>query len=76
MIRIFSLLVAMLSAVAVFSQSISEGVRMMEVDKMDAAKKVFYSLYKKTPSAEHAWYLGNVYYEQANADSALFYFNE
>jgi tetratricopeptide (TPR) repeat protein len=61
---------------AVFSQSIREGVRLMEVEKLEAAKNVFAKLYKSSPSAESAFYLGEVYRQQEKEDSAGIYFNE
>lgn len=72
----FSALLIFLLPLGAFAQTLKEGLRMKEVDRFENAKKIFRNLHQASPSAEHAYHLGDLYYTLDNPDSAALYFNE
>lgn len=74
--KIVSVFLIGLMPLALLAQTLQEGLRFLEVDKFENAKRVFKALYQQTPSAEHAYQLGNLYYTLEKEDSAALYFNE
>jgi tetratricopeptide (TPR) repeat protein len=58
------------------AQDALQGIRAIEVEQYENARKIFQSLIQSNPTdAANYYYLGKVYFKQENADSARFYFN-
>lgn len=62
----------------VHSQSLEQGIKHLELEQYERAKKIFSSLLKSDPknAAEYNFYLGEVYYKLENTDSAKYYYLE
>src|SRR5574343_1370712 len=59
------------------AQTALEGIRAIEVEQFENAKKIFSSLITSNPSdANNYFYYGRAYYGQDKIDSAKFYFEK
>ena len=60
-----------------FAQSVEDGIKAMDNEKIQDAKQIFSALTSNSPSNAELWYyLGNVYSILAQKDSARFIFNK
>ncbi len=67
---IFSLF-TLISVQIAFSQTLKEGVALLDGDNIVAARKAFHGILKQDPKNAGAWfYLGEIFYNDDNMDSA------
>ncbi len=60
-----------------FSQSIKEGLALLDNDNVPAARKVFQIILQKNPKDAGAWYyLGEMAYHDEKSDSAAWFYNK
>jgi tetratricopeptide (TPR) repeat protein len=60
-----------------FTQTVQQGLKHMELEQYESAKKIFRSLINKEPgNAEYYYYLGDVYLNSESSDSAKYFFSE
>ena len=72
-ISFYILLTAILS-VNLFAQDYSAGVKLIKCEKYNEAKKYFSSLLNSKNAADAYYYLGQIYFEEGNLDSAYLQF--
>ena len=59
-----------------FAQDISSGVRLIRSEKLSEAKNYFMSLLGSKVNSEACFYLGEIFFQQQNLDSAKLFYNK
>lgn len=73
----FLLILLVLWGNATFSATLADAVKYIDNEQYTRAKNALFSLMKASPTAsEPLYYLGKVYLQLENTDSAFFYFNK
>jgi len=73
---IFLLTVTVFCINSALSQTVDDAVKKLEGDQFTTAKSMLTELVSKTPDARALFYLGEVYYQTENLDSASFYYQK
>ncbi|HEX8545745.1 MAG TPA: tetratricopeptide repeat protein, partial [Cytophagaceae bacterium] len=76
--RNFVIVVLLLINLSSFAQSLEQGIKHLELEQYERAKRIFASLSKSDAknAAEYNYYLGEVYLRTDKPDSARYFFSE